>query len=398
MKEKPFYCKRDHLTISGMQYFPDYFDESGKYGAVIVSHGFTGDYTCMANECNEFAKMGYVVFSFSFCGGGVTAEGVGVKSEGKTTDMSISTEVADLLAVKAFAASCPFVDMDNLILAGVSQGGFVSGMAAAKCGNAIKKLIMIYPALCIPDHARRGCLGGGCYDPENVPETIDCGVTVLGKTFHEEAARMEPYLELSAYQGPVLILQGLADEIVNYSYAIRAKESYRKGQCRLQLIRNLGHGLDAGQLESVFASIRQFLAEREEVLTIRAIITRSETVSEGEIHKEHIYFTGYCDMENFHGTVFPEGCDVREHCPGADEKIRAEYTLIGLDSLGKKCSLHIVNQWDGKDFKPTVETDSQALKWMEQADLTAVLEYGEGGPTVRIFADRNKQGQLSDML
>ncbi len=390
MEEKAFQCKRDGLTILGMQYFPDHFDESGKYAAVIVSHGFTGDYTCMANECRELAKMGYVAFSFSFCGGGVTAEGVGVKSEGKTTDMTLSTEVADLLAVKDFVTAKPFVDADHLILAGVSQGGFVSGMAAAKCGNAIKKLIMIYPALCIPDHARRGCLGGGSYDPEKVPETIDCGVTVLGKAFHEDVVGMEPYLELSAYRGPVLILQGLSDEIVNYSYAIRAKESYGKGQCHLQLVRNLGHGMDAGQLESAFASIRQFLEEREEILTIRVIVTHSESVTEGDVHREHIYFTGYCDTEYFQGTVFPEGCDVREQCPGAEEKVRAEYTLTGLDSLGKKCSLHIVNQWGGKDFKSTVETDSQALKWMEQADLTAVLEYGKGGPTVRIFAGRRR--------
>ena len=302
--------------------------------------------------------------------------------------MTVTTEVEDLLAVKDFVTARPFVDADHLILVGASQGGFVSGLAAAKCGNAVKKLIMIDPVLCIPDHAKRGCLGGGHYDPENVPEIIDCGVTKLGKAMHEDAEVMEPYLELSAYQGPVLILQGLADEIVNYSYAVRAKENYRAGQCCLQLIRDVGHGLDKGQFESAFASIWQFLKERKEILTIRVIVTHCEESTEGEIHKASIYFTGYCDTEYFQGTVFLEGCDVREQCPGAEEKVRAEYTLTGLDSLGKKCSLHIVNQRDGKDFKPTVETDSLALKWMEQADLTAVLEYGKGGPTVRIFADK----------
>lgn len=173
--------------------------------------------------------------------------------------MTVTTEVEDLLAVKDFVTARPFVDADHLILVGASQGGFVSGLAAAKCGNAVKKLIMIDPVLCIPDHAKRGCLGGGHYDPENVPEIIDCGVTKLGKAMHEDAEVMEPYLELSAYQGPVLILQGLADEIANYSYAVRAKENYRAGQCCLQLIRDVGHGLDKGQFESAFASIWQFL-------------------------------------------------------------------------------------------------------------------------------------------
>lgn len=93
-----------------------------------------------------------------------------------------------------------FIDEKQLILVGVSQGGFVSGLTAAKCGREITKLIMIYPALCIPDHARCGCLGGSSYNPLDVPERIDCGVTVLGKTFHDDVVGMDPYLELSAYQ------------------------------------------------------------------------------------------------------------------------------------------------------------------------------------------------------
>lgn len=388
MAEKPFSCKRDGLTILGMQYFPDDFDEGRRYAAVIVSHGFTGNYTDMEEYCRAFTGEGYVAFSFSFCGGGVSAERAGIQSEGRTVDMTITTEVADLLAVKSFVTEQSFVDPENLILAGASQGGFVSGLAAAKCGDEIKKLIMIYPALCIPDHARRGCLGGSNYDHNNVPETIDCGVTVLGKAMHRDVADMDPYLELSAYQGPVLILQGLADEIVNYSYAVRAKENYKEGQCHLQLIRDVGHGLDAGQFESAFASIRQFLKEREEILTIRVIITHSEELEKDNIRKVHIYFTGYCDTKYFQGTVYPEGCDVREYDPKTGEKVKAEYTLAGIDDQGKECSIHIINKWGGKDWKPEVETDSLALSWMNHADLTAVLEGGNGGPTVRIFADR----------
>ena len=37
--------------------------------------------------------------------------------------------------------------------------------------------------------------------------------------------------------------------------------------------------------------------------------------------------------------------------------------------------------------------DSAALAWMNHADLTAVLEGGDGGPTVRIFADGNAGGR-----
>lgn len=386
--EKSFSCKRDGLTIRGMQYLPENFNENQKYPVVIVSHGFTGNYMGMVGWCKDFARIGYVAFCFSFCGGGCLSEDEKYKSDGLSTEMTISTEVADLLAVKDFVKEQPFIDVDNLILMGESQGGFVSGLAAAKCGEEIKKLIMIYPALCIPDHARRGCLGGSCYQVENVPEIIDCGSTLLGRSIHEDVVQMDPYLELSAYTGPVLILQGLKDDVVNYAYAIRAKECYKEGQCHLHLIRNMGHGFNESQHNSAFSNIRQFLVERKEILTIRIILTHDESFMEGKICGKNLYFTGYCETEYFQGTVLPGGCDVQKQYPDGEFKIRAEYTLDGLDKDGKRCSIHIVNQWGDNDFRPVVETNSMELAWLNHADLTAVIEDGKGGPTIRIFAER----------
>lgn len=388
IKKQTFECVRDGLTIRGAQYLPAALFENGKYPAVIVSHGFTGNYMGVEDYCVEFAKMGYASFCFSFCGGGMRGEDVRFKSDGETTDMTIFTEIEDLITVKNYVKSLPYINTNELILAGISQGGFVSGLTAAKCGSEIQKLIMIYPAICIPDHARRGCLGGSSYDPHNVPDIIDCGSTLLGKNFHETVVGMDPYLELAAYQGDVLLLQGLDDKVVNYSYAIRAKESYRNGQCHLQLVRDLDHGFDATQFESAFASIRQFLAGRKEILTIRVIITHSDTVTEGDISKVSIFFTGYCDTLFFQGCILPEGCDSQEYHLGVQTKMRAEYTLSGLDCNGQQCSIHIVNQKDGQDWKPIVQTDSTALAWLNRADLTAVLEFCDGGPTVRVFAKK----------
>ena len=62
--------------------------------AVILSHGF------LANErmCRRYAKllaeMGYLAVTFDFCGGGIIS-----RSDGKSQDMTIFTEKADLLAV-----------------------------------------------------------------------------------------------------------------------------------------------------------------------------------------------------------------------------------------------------------------------------------------------------------
>ncbi len=385
---KQFTCVRDGLTIRGMQYFPEQFDENRKYPAVIASHGFLCNYTSMENWCRSFAETGYVAFCFSFCGGGTQSEDKALKSDGESTKMTVLTEVEDLLSVKNFAVRQTYVDMENLVLLGESQGGFVSGLAAARCGAEIKKLVMAFPALCIPDHARRGCLGGASYQPDNVPDMLDCGQTRLGRAFHEEAVQMDAYLELAPYEGPVLILQGLSDDIVNYSYAVRARENYREGQCHLQLVRNLGHGFSEGTYKSAFASVRQFLSGREEILTIRIILTHCETRTEGETREDKLFFTGWCETPYFQGTVLPGGCDVRRYCADGSVGIRAEYTLEGLDRSGKRCTIHIVNQQGETDWEPIVTTDSAELAWMNDADLTAVVEDGDGGPTIRVYGDR----------
>jgi len=386
--EEMFTCERGGLVIRGKQFFPVDFSAERKFPIVIVSHGFMGNYTDMEGYCRNFAGIGYLAFCFSFCGGGQKGEPAAAKSDGESTDMTVLTEVADLQAVIRYAQSLPYADADQLVLAGYSQGGLVSGLTAARCGDAVKRLIMISPALCIPDHARRGCLGGASYDPQNVPEVMDCGGTVLGRALHEEVAGMEPFLELSAYRGKVMLIHGMADTVVHYSYAVRAQAEYQEGQCHLQLMRNQGHGYDESQRTSVFDSIRQFLADREEILTIQVFITRCEERGAGEQWKNDVYFTGYCDTKYFRGAITPEGCDAQEYCAETGVKMRAEYTLTGLDVCGESCSVHVVNQRAGTEWKPVVQTDSRALAWMNHADLTAVLEGGDKELKVRIFAVR----------
>lgn len=379
-----FSCKRDNLTIKGMQYLPENHFNTAKFPAVIICHGFTGNYSDMEDWCADFARIGYAAFCFSFCGGSALTTQEEFLSEGNSIDMTLSSEIEDLLCVKRYVQELSYIDSKHLILVGGSQGGLVAALTAARCGNEIEKLILFFPAFCIPDHARKGCLATASYDPNLVPDYIDCHTTILGKAYHEEAAALDPFLEVSKYTGPVLLLHGLNDNIVHYSYAVRAKNAYRQGQCHLQLIRDMGHCFCDHQHDSAFSSIRQFLEERKEILTIRIIITRSEGATIDDILTDKIYFTGYCESDFFQGCICKEGCDTRIHYPD-NMQIRAEYTLNGLDSAGETCSIHIVNQWKDDEWRPVIQTNSKALNHLNHADLTATLEYGAGGPTVRIF-------------
>ena len=132
--------------------------------------------------------------------------------------------------------------------------------------------------------------------------------------------------------------------------------------------------------------MRQFLSGREEILTIRVVITRCESVEENDMSKCDVYFTGYCDTRYFQGAIVPEGCDKQEYVAGKQPKLRAEYTLLGNDYNGENCSLHIVNQWDKDEWRPVITTKAPSLAWLNDADLTAVLEFGKGGLIVRVFA------------
>ena len=47
-----------------------------------------------------------------------------------------------------------YVNPDETVLMGCSQGGFVSAIAASRLHDKISKLVLFYPAFCIPDDAR----------------------------------------------------------------------------------------------------------------------------------------------------------------------------------------------------------------------------------------------------
>lgn len=379
-----FICRRDGLDIKGMQYrCPD--GEKRKFPAMIISHGFTGNYTDMAPYCLAFCREGYAVFCFSFCGGSSLDAPREAKSGGDSRDMNITSEVQDLCAVIEYVKTLEFVDEKQIILFGESQGGFVSGIAAAKYRDDIQKLIMLYPALCIPDHARRGRVGGASYDPRKVPDEIDCGRIVIGKKFHEDVCNMDPFLELEPYQGPVLMIHGTEDQVVDISYSMRARDSYEKGQCTLLTVRGMGHGADKEQKPFVIDSVRQFLAGRKEIFSFEIVITHSEFVYKGKEKHSDVYFVGYCEHPYFRGTTIPEGVDHQISEEGKGTSMRAEYTFDGVDETGSRCFLHVVNQWGGKDWKPKITTDSKRLAWVNDAELTAVLEGNSRGLTVRVF-------------
>lgn len=216
-----FECFRDNLKIKGVIYKPC----GNNLKIIIVSHGFMANMMTTKYYARHWARMGYCALAFDFNGGGI-----GSKSSGKTTDMSVFTEVEDLKAVINYAKSLPYTDENSVTLMGCSQGGFVSAITAAQLQDKIEKLILFYPALCIPDDARSGKMMFAKFDPDNIPQRIPCGPMTLGKRYVQDVVDLDPYQIITRYKGPVLIVHGTSDAIVNLDYAVKAQKLYENSK------------------------------------------------------------------------------------------------------------------------------------------------------------------------
>lgn len=218
IEKSSFDCRRGNLTVRGTEYRP----QGDKLPIAIVCHGFMAFQDTVRQYAVKLAEEGYLSYCFDFCGGCVLKG----QSDGKSTDMSVMTEIEDLSAVIEYAKSRPYSDEGNILLMGCSQGGLVAALTAARRRAEISKLVLFYPAFCIPDDARAGKMLFAKFDPQNIPDTLRCGPMKLGRRYVEDVINLDPFGEIKEYAGDVLIVHGTKDRIVATEYIERAAEAY----------------------------------------------------------------------------------------------------------------------------------------------------------------------------
>lgn len=204
-----------------------------KRPAVILSHGYNGCHSDFGTECHAFARNGYIAYSFDFCGGSTRS-----RSTGKSTDMTLFTEKADLLDVFDYISSMPQVNENAVFLLGGSQGGIVTALAAEERADKVRGMILYFPAFSIPDNWR-----SNFRQAEDIPETYEFWGLTLGRDFFLSMRDFSAYDHIGGVKGPVLILQGDADGIVAPSVAWRASRKYEHAE--LVILKGEGHGFSA---------------------------------------------------------------------------------------------------------------------------------------------------------
>ncbi|MCF0127245.1 MAG: DUF3237 family protein [Pseudobutyrivibrio sp.] len=130
----------------------------------------------------------------------------------------------------------------------------------------------------------------------------------------------------------------------------------------------------------------------KEELTIKVVIGEVFEAKGSKDVARMINFTGESDCENFKGVILPGGVDTQKEIDGEKFLLSARYMLKGTDKAGKECSIFIENNGEAKIppaeiiTRPVIITDSEALAYLEDADLEGTIEPWEKGVIIHIFS------------
>lgn len=241
------WIKNGNRNIYGVLNIPE--DGKKKHPIAIISHGFNGSHHYGKNYFEPLASLGYACYTFDFPCGSVNS-----KSDPNTMNMSVVDEQHDLEAIIKYFRQRKDIDKKNIVIIGESQGGFVSAMTAAKRPKHVSKMILAFPALCIPDNWNKR------YPTlESIPDTTRLWNVPMGRRFFQELHHINVFKEIGKYKGPVLIVQGDEDKVVSMEDSKKAISIYK--DARLHVIKGAGHGFKEQELQEYFQQVSTFLKE-----------------------------------------------------------------------------------------------------------------------------------------
>lgn len=227
-------------TVGGSLLLP----EERPQTAVVFCHGFNGSRGDFLTEAQLCREAGCAALCIDFCGGSVR-DGSGFP----TTDMTLTTEREDLNAAADFLLQ--EAGARRLLLFGGSQGGLVAALAAEERAD-VCAMMLLYPALCIPDDWRRAFPDG------KYPAEYPLWGMTLGRAYFADACALDVFSRIGAFTGPVRIVHGTADTVVPVACSRRAAAIYPNA--RLTLLPGEGHGFTAAGEQTVRELLAQLLS------------------------------------------------------------------------------------------------------------------------------------------
>lgn len=209
----------------------DSFDKRNQKPLVVLCHGLMMN--CGQNPimgvANIFNEVGYDTLRFDFRGSG--------KSSGLITEMTPLTEVNDLLSVISYVRAMG----RRVILCGHSLGGLVSLITASRLAdstlrddsglsegsvdsdskNVVEGLVLLAPAVNIEMDSKAGRVADVHFDPVNIPDEVEVWGSRLSRQYFVMAQNLNTFEVISHYKGPVCIMMGDRDRIVELNLSER---------------------------------------------------------------------------------------------------------------------------------------------------------------------------------
>ena len=240
------WSERDGNRIFGMMYYNS--ASSKKQPAVILSHSSSLTHEAMSGYALAIAKMGYAAYCFDFCGGSDKS-----KSDGKTDEMTVFTEVEDLRSVVKTVKSLGYVESSEVYLLGSSQGGLVSALLADECPDDFAGMILFYPAFNIPEMVKMFSGFGDWGDFGDFGNWGDFGdfggMMSMSEKYINSIKDFDVWSHIGKFSKPVCIIHGTADMIVPISNSEKAVGLYPSAT--LNKIEGANHGFNAANLGSM---------------------------------------------------------------------------------------------------------------------------------------------------
>jgi len=215
--------------------------------AVLMSHGYNGCKTDFDDGTRLLAENGVAALCYTFCGGSTRDE-----SGFPTTDMTLFTETEDALALVDFLKAHPAVDGEKVFLFGGSMGGLVSVMASQARPEDAVGLILLFPALGIPQNWTQRFP-----NEKDIPDSLDFWGMLLGRGFFTSLRTLDVFPRMGEYDNPVLILQGDQDAIVSVESSRRAAQEYPRAE--LVIFPGEGHGFSPEGNRKVYEMLLDFV-------------------------------------------------------------------------------------------------------------------------------------------
>ncbi|EEJ71607.1 alpha/beta hydrolase [Lactobacillus ultunensis] len=237
--------ERDGLTLVGDREEP--FGEV--YDMAIIMHGFTANRNTdlLKQIADDLRDENVASVRFDFNGHG--------ESDGDFEKMTVCNEIEDAQAILEYVRTDPHVR--NIFLIGHSQGGVVASMLAGLYPDIIKKVVLLAPAAQLKDDALKGNTQGATYNPDHIPAVVPFRDKKLGG-FYLRTAQVLPIYEISQkFTGPVSVIVGTNDQVVDPKYAKKYDEVYENSE--LHMIQDADHRF-SGKYKDMAASLTaQFL-------------------------------------------------------------------------------------------------------------------------------------------